>query len=164
MAKKTTFDIMNPFKVPKVYNSPLVKKRVTKKRVKKKPTKRKTNHKSKKDFPKGKGLDIHIVIYVPSTSNVSKKISTQTFQRRIRETANFLSTKFGGATRVSDIGYWVSDKKGLVKEKVAKVECFTKRKDYYRYDMEIEKWIEQKKKEWGQEAISYEFEEALFFP
>jgi len=117
----------------------------------------------KKQFPAGKGLSIHAVIYVPSTSDVDKVISTVQFNRRIKETEKFLSKSFGGSTRVSGIGSYISSKDNLVQEKVAKVEVFTTRKNYNKNDEKIRKYLEKKKNVWGQEAISYEFEETLYF-
>lgn len=146
--------------------SPKVKTRKRKTTRRKRSTrKRKPVHHTKRlDFPKGKGNNIHIIIYVPSTNAQQKYIGDSAFNSRIKQTADFLSSTFGGATRVSGVGYWYGGKKiGLVKEKVAKVECFTKKVDYMNYDLKIKKWIQTKRRNWGQDSISYEFEEALYF-
>ena len=50
-----------------------------------------------------------------------------------------------------------------VTEKVAKIESYTKRKDYYKFDEIIENWLKEKKKEWGQETIAYSYNNKLFF-
>lgn len=113
-------------------------------------------------FPKGRGLNVHIVIYVPSTKNVNQKISENQFKGRIRQTAKFLSSAFGGTTRVRGIGTWLN-KKTLVQERIAKVETFTNVRDYKKVQGKIKKWLRKRKKQWRQKALSYEFEEALFF-
>jgi hypothetical protein len=110
------------------------------------------------DFPKGKGSSYHVVIYVPSTRNVSEKISNAQFQSRIRDTVSFLRKTLGGSTRLAGVGNYYSDKlRRSVSETVAKVESFTTRASYYRYDQEIEAFLNRKKKEWSQESLSYEY-------
>src|SRR3972149_5507659 len=130
-----------------------------------KPVKVKS-HLRRLDFPKGSGKYIHAVVYVPSTKERKVKILPEEFTARQQETESFLRKLFGGTTRVSGVGTWfvtINNKKELIKEEVAKIESFTEKADYYRNDLKLKKWLLNKKKEWGQESISFEYEEELFF-
>lgn len=116
------------------------------------------------DFPRGRGLNVHIVIYVPSTRNVTEKISDSEFKARIRKTYNFLTKTFLGTTRVSGIGRWVdTEGKRIVQEKIVKVESFTTVRSYKKAQDAVRKWLHKKKRAWKQNSLSYEFEEELFF-
>ena len=120
------------------------------------------------DFPRlseikdKKGYKIHIVIYVPSTIHVTTKISDLKFQERITETIRFLRKTLGASTTVRAIGNYKSTEHGSVTENVAKVEAFTNTDDYQATDIKIRNWLKNKKKEWDQESIGYEFEEQFF--
>jgi len=119
---------------------------------------------NKLDFPTGKGKNVRIVIYVPSTTNIDKKIPNSQFRRRITSVVNFLRSKLGGSTRVLGIGnYYSDDLNKSITEKVAKVESFTTTKDYYREDKKIRKFLLRKKKAWKQEWLSYEYRGSLYF-
>jgi len=109
------------------------------------------------DFPRGVGRPVRAVVYVPSTIR-DKPVSEEVFQRRIRETQNYLSKLLGGSTQVFGEGTWIEDKAGLIKEKVAKVTAFAKSKDYDREDLKLEAWLNRKREEWGQWSLSFEFE------
>jgi hypothetical protein len=116
------------------------------------------------DFPKGAGSNIHVVIYVPSTMNITHKITNSKFQRRIQDTVKFLRQTLQGSTRIAGIGnYYSSELHKSVTEKIAKIESFSDSETYNKYDVIIEKWLNKKKKEWGQESLSYEYQESLFF-
>lgn len=116
------------------------------------PTKRQQNSANK----------IHIVIYVPSTKQFSKPVTGREFKKRIRETAKFLNRTFGGTTRISGIGSYTLNEK-IIDERVVKVETFTKVKDYHKADLKVKKFIQQKRRSWGQDSIGYEFEETMHF-
>jgi hypothetical protein len=105
---------------------------------------------------------IQMAVYVPS-SNFDKKISDAEFQKRIKETYSFLNRAFGGTTRVRGIGSWYNDGNKLVNEKVAIVETFAKIKDYKQAQNKLKAWLKQKRKEWKQWALSFEFENDLYF-
>jgi len=122
-----------------------------------------TGSKSKLDFPKGKGMDVHAAITVPSTTSADKPISKREHRRRAKEVETFLSKKFGGYTEVEAKGGWVSDEKGLIKEPVIVVHSYTDSKTYREHDLEVQAFIEKKKKKWKQESMAYEFEESLHF-
>lgn len=122
-----------------------------------------TNRSKTFDFPKGKGMNIHTAITVPSTTNADKPISREEHNRRAREVETFLSEKFGGYTEIKGGGGWVSDEKGLIKEPVLIVHSYTDKKTYNSHDLEVKAFIEKKKKQWGQESMAYEYEESLHF-
>lgn len=110
------------------------------------------------DFPKEKGLETYTAIYVPSTKDVNKPISKEQHERRISEVRNFLTKTFGGTSTDKRVGSYTAHNGKVVKENVAVVENFSEFKDWEKHDQEIEKFIKQKAKEWGQESISFEFE------
>lgn len=118
------------------------------------------------DFPKTKqlkdALNIHIIIYVPSTKQADKPITGAEMKRRISETRRFIRNQLGGSTTVSGTGDW-KDSGQIFTEDVAKVESFTTAEDYDKADLKIKKWLTNKKREWGQKSLSYEFEEQLLF-
>jgi hypothetical protein len=116
------------------------------------------------DFPMGEGNNIHVVIYVPSTENIYHKISNARFQRRVRDTVRFLRSTLQGSTRIAGVGNYYSEAINRpVTEKIAKIESFTKKEEYNKYDKLIQKWLEKRKKDWKQESLSYEYNESLFF-
>lgn len=118
------------------------------------------------DFPKQRQLEgsnnIHVIIYVPSTKEGSIPLTGREFKKRINETRRFIRTVLGGSTTVSGIGDWKDNDK-IYTEDVAKVESFTTARDYDIADLKIKKWLQNKKREWGQVSLSYEFEEQLIF-
>ena len=115
------------------------------------------------DFPKGEGNEIHSIIYVPSTKNTTEPISQKEFKKRINDTIRFYRKYLGGSTKIIGVGNWRSGSKESVTEKIAKIENFSSSVDYDKADLKIKKWLYNKKREWGQNAISYEFEESLYF-
>jgi hypothetical protein len=116
------------------------------------------------DFPKAKGKnDIHLIIYVPSTINVNKKIPLSQFRKRITETVRFLRKSLGGSTRVQALGNYDSETYGSITENICKVESFTRPVNYDKVDLKLKRWSLTKKKQWKQEYISYEYEEQLYF-
>lgn len=118
------------------------------------------------DFPKKRQLEgsnnIHVIIYVPSTKAGDQQLTGREFKKRISETRRFIRTILGGSTTVSGIGDWKDNDK-IYTEDVAKVESFTTARDYDLADLRIKKWLMNKKREWGQVSLSYEFEEQLLF-
>lgn len=119
---------------------------------------------NKLDFPKGKGSNIHIVILVPSTKGINKKITKKQFKTRVMSVVKFLRSKFGGSTRVRGVGDFHSQELGKpVQEQIAKVETFTTTKDYNRVDKQIRNFLLKKKKAWSQESIGYQYEGSMYF-
>lgn len=110
----------------------------------------------KLDFPRGKAMDTRIVIYVPSTEH-DKKISEKEFKKRIKDVSDFLTEEFGGVTVVSGVGSWKGDGK-IIKEDVMKIESFSPFKKYLGEEGKICNFLKEKRKEWKQDALSFEYE------
>lgn len=109
-------------------------------------------------------LPIEMAVYVPSTKGANEKISDAEFRERIEETEKYLSSKFGGFSKVDIDGGYVSDEKGLIKENVAKVVAFSQDEDFLsnklpRLIQRITLWCD----EWTQESIGFEIEGDLFY-
>jgi hypothetical protein len=129
------------------------------------------SRKPRLDFPTGKGNEIHSVIVVPSTKDFDKPVSRAEFNRRAREVESFMSKtleteKGGGFTEVKAKGGWVEKEDGkekVVREPVYEVHNYTTKEVWLRNDLEVKKFVEQKKKEWGQSSIGFQFEESMHF-
>lgn len=109
-----------------------------------------------------KELITHLVIFVPSTQDVYTPVSKSVFTKRVKLTSDFLANLFGGTTKISGTGAYQS-KRGLVTERVAEVETFTKPKSYEQKKDKLHKWILARKKDWGQESIAVEYEEDMYW-
>ena len=116
----------------------------------------------KYDFPKKKGNSVHLIIFVPSTEKYDKDISAKEFKDRIKEVSRFLTRLFGGTTKVKGIGSYQMDNK-YINEKVVLVESFTTPSKYNLHDKKVKRFLIEKKKEWGQDSMGYEFEETMYF-
>jgi hypothetical protein len=115
---------------------------------------------SKEDFP----LQVEAAVMVPSTRGANVPISDEDFQKRVRKTEHFFSTLCGGFTsHDAEGGYWSDDKGKLIKEKVKRVGSFCPIKSWKANRGDLRDWLKAKKKEWGQEAIGFEFEGDLYF-
>jgi apolipoprotein D and lipocalin family protein len=110
-------------------------------------------------------LPIETAIYVPSTKKGQKPISKEVFRKRVDDTERFLSTLYGGFSRYSETGGYVTKKGKIIKEKGARVVAFAKKKDIKSKTKseQLKKFITKKQKEWGQESIGYENEGDLHY-
>jgi len=108
------------------------------------------------DWPVKRGLSVHIVVYVPDTTGISKKISKREHKKRAREVETELRKLFGGTTKVSSQGTW-KHKKRVIRDGVLQVESFTTQRKWNKNDMVLKRYLQRKKKEWGQESLSYEW-------
>lgn len=109
-------------------------------------------------------LAVANAIYVPDTDKLGNKISKKQFHLRIQETENYLLKIFGGfATSVLEHGEFKSIRKKIICENVVHVMSFSEVKTFLKHRKSLEKWLLQKKKEWNQEALGYEFEGDLYF-
>lgn len=102
-----------------------------------------------------------IAIIVPSTTDINKTIPKRVFNRRLRNTARFLTKRFGGTTRIRGTGTFVSSmKKGdIVEEKVGIVESFIPKGTFSKSDRtDVRNFLEDKKKAWGQESLAVQIE------
>lgn len=105
-------------------------------------------------------LPIQFSIHVPSTE-YDKKISSEAFNNRVKETAKELSEKFGGDTAIRGKGDYTSEGK-LIREDVVIIESSMTKKDYKKNKKAIEELIKQKRKDWEQESIGYSFEDDFY--
>jgi hypothetical protein len=109
------------------------------------------------------------VVYVPSTTDQNTPISKKMFDSRVARVSREVSRIFGGDTvQRASFGNWIDDNGVLVKENVARIEFFTTPKNYRKNDATIGNMIQRLAKEWGQWAISYEYQapnraRALYF-
>jgi HAD superfamily hydrolase (TIGR01662 family) len=105
-----------------------------------------------------------IKIYVPSTV-IDTPISQEKHESRVKNTQRFLSSLFGGYTSAEVTGGYYSNDDGLISEPVVVVSSWATPENYQQHKGKIERFIKTKQKEWGQEAIGFEFEDDFFmFP
>lgn len=105
-------------------------------------------------------LGTKITIYVPATVNVNETIDNMPFVNR---TAELLSNLFGGATSTKVLGYWVSDKNGLVTENTTMVFAYTDSATLEKEIQNVLNWAMILKKEMSQEAIALEINGEMYF-
>jgi hypothetical protein len=110
------------------------------------------------DFPLDPTLKTRIAIYVPSTYDGVHPIGKLKFAKRVGETQKFLNNIFGGSTRIRGQGSYTMKGGKLIKEDVAVVEAFTEPRKWFAKDLKVKKWIEDKRNEWKQQAVSFEYE------
>lgn len=108
------------------------------------------------DWPKEKGLPIHIIVYIPGTVGLSKRISTSEHKKRAKEVEGQLRKLFGGTTKIKGEGTW-KDKDKVISEKVLMVESFTTQRLWVKNDKVLKRYLQRKKREWKQESLSYEW-------
>ena len=105
-------------------------------------------------------LSSKIAVYVPSTLQISEAMDNSEFVER---TLEFLSEKFGGATSTKAFGCWVSTDEGLIKEAVEICYAYTVTEGLEANIEAVIEYCEMLKKEMGQEAISLEVNNELYF-
>ena len=108
-------------------------------------------------------FDKNFVVYVPSTSDVSDKISPKELDDRVNEVKEYVANTFGGYTETETEGGYKSSKGEIVEEDVVKVSVFSKNKDWKEKEYEVVKKAKEWAKEWGQEAIGFEYEGDLYY-
>ena len=108
-------------------------------------------------------FDKNFVVYVPSTSDVSDKISPKELDDRVNEVKEYVANTFGGYTETETEGGYKSSKGDIVEEDVVKVSVFSKNKDWKDKEYEVVKKAKEWAKEWGQEAIGFEYEGDLYY-
>jgi hypothetical protein len=108
-------------------------------------------------------FDKNFVVYVPSTSDVSDKISPKELDDRVNEVKQYVANTFGGYTETETEGGYKSSKGDIVEEDVVKVSVFSKNKDWKDKEYEVVKKAKEWAREWGQEAIGFEYEGDLYY-
>lgn len=124
---------------------------------------------SKYEYSKGGALekefkfDKNFVVYVPSTSDVSDKISPKELDDRVNEVKQYVANTFGGYTETETEGGYRTSKGDIVEEDVVKVSVFSQNKDWKDKEYEVVKKAKKWAKDWGQEAIGFEYEGDLYY-
>ena len=101
--------------------------------------------------------DISITVYVPSTKDVSQPIPAAELTQRVDETVAYLTSLFGGTTTIPGRGTWEG-----ITEDVVLVNAHTTSSDYLSKDAELGNWLREKKAEWGQDSLAFEYEGTLY--
>jgi len=113
--------------------------------------------------PKGiTHLPLECVVYVPSTQG-DDTVDAEEFTRRRNEAATMLVTLFGGCRETMGMGRYRSRDGEIVAEEVAVLTGFGDSEDYERKRRELLEWLLDKRDEWGQEALGFEFEGDLWY-
>ena len=107
---------------------------------------------------------VEVGVAVPSTKNRTEQISRGEFNKRIRETLNFLTSLFDGATASTNYGtYYFGEKKVNIGENIVFVKVWTTRKIYAKHDLLLKKWLEKKVKEWQQDSVQFTYADGKGF-
>ena len=105
-------------------------------------------------------LSSKITLYIPSTKEVNREIDNT---EHVEQAAKLFSWLFGGSTSTPGLGYWISNKKGLVKEKVDLVFAYASEKDLREKIDQVIDYAERLKKELSQESIALEINGEMYF-
>ncbi len=108
-------------------------------------------------------LPLEMVVYVPSTQDVDKVISVDEMDKRVDEVKKYLADKFGGYTSADKLGGFVDSTGNLVNEDVTQVTSFSTQEAYDENKEELINQLAKWGKQWGQEAIGFEFEGDLMY-
>jgi len=113
------------------------------------------------DFPDMKAeMNTKLAVYVPSTKNISQQVSPAEHKKRAAEVEKKLLSLFGGTTTVRAVGKWASAScsRGVCKDNIFLVESFMREEDWKDHNREMKRYLQGKKKEWGQESLTIEYE------
>ena len=114
-------------------------------------------------LPKGiTHLPLECVVYVPSTRG-DRVIDAAEFAARRDETADVLVSLFGGCRESMATGRYRADDGTIVAEEVAVLTGFGDADDYERKRQELLAWLIDKREDWEQEALGFEFEGDLWY-
>ena len=105
-------------------------------------------------------LSCKCTVIVPATIDVNKEIDNTVY---VDQCASLMSDCFGGATSSVTLGYWKSEKAGLVKEKSTTVFSYCSEKDLQDNIEKIIDYCEWLREELKQEAIALEINGEMYF-
>ena len=108
-------------------------------------------------------LPLEMVVYVPSTKDVDKVISVDEMDKRVNEVKEYVASRFGGYSSADKLGGFVDSNGKLVNEDVVQVVSFSTKEAFESNKEELVKQLSKWGKEWGQEAIGFEFEGDLYY-
>ena len=104
-----------------------------------------------------------MAVYVPSTQDVNNVISVDEMEKRVREVKEYLANKFGGYTSAEKMGGFVDSQAELVNEEVVQITAFSTKEAYEENKEALVQKLSDWAKEWGQEAIGFEYEGDLMY-
>jgi hypothetical protein len=107
-------------------------------------------------------LPLECVVYVPSTQG-DDSIDAETFRARREETAELLVTLFGGCREGTAMGRYRSREGEIIAEEVAVMTGFGDAEDFGTKRKQFLEWLIDKRDEWGQETLGFEFEGDLWY-
>lgn len=107
-------------------------------------------------------LPLECVVYVPSTDG-DRVISDAEFAARRDETADLLSSLFGGCRESLTTGRYRANDGRMIAEQVAVLTGFGAADDFERKRREFLAWLIDRRDAWGQEALGFEFEGDLWY-
>ena len=114
-------------------------------------------------IPKGiTHLPLECVVYVPSTHG-DRVIDPDEFKARRNETATLLVSLFGGCRESLATGRYRSVDGEIIAEEVAVLTGFGDAEDFGEKRRQFLEWLIDKRSEWGQEALGFEFEGDLWY-
>jgi hypothetical protein len=108
-------------------------------------------------------LPLEMVVYVPSTKDVDKVISVDEMDKRVNEVKEYVASRFGGYSSADKLGGFVDSNGKLVNEDVVQVVSFSTKEAFESNKEELVNQLSKWGKEWGQEAIGFEFEGDLYY-
>ena len=112
----------------------------------------------------GFNLDHNLRIYIPSTQDVDGDANAEQVQALIEEALEKFSQWFGGATAFDALGAWYSsDLSKVVTEKVKIVESYCTKESIEENLEKVLAFAGQIKRDLGQEAVSLEYDNRLYF-
>ena len=121
---------------------------------------------NKLDFPTKKELrnsyNLEFKVYIPSTRDRNIKISGGAFRKRIEMATIFFAKRFGGASIDVEQGAYMLKGKAI-KESVAVIIVNTNQELYNRYDNNIKRYLQSKKKSWGQDSMGFVYDGNMIF-
>jgi hypothetical protein len=106
------------------------------------------------------GLNHQVILYIPSTVDVNKKINNEKYINQVHE---LFSELFGGSTENKAIGSWKSEELGIVKENITQVGSYTSKEGLNNNIGKVLEYANTLKVELKQEAISLEVDNVLYF-
>ena len=99
-------------------------------------------------------LNKTIKLYIPSTQGLSKPITSEQLQERVKTVALEFSKLYGGATaKTNNLGFYIANNSELVQERVIELESYTDSKTLTATKDKILKLAKQLKKQWEQESM-----------
>lgn len=107
-------------------------------------------------------LPLECVVYVPSTQG-DRVIDAAEFIARRDEAADILVSLFGGCRESLATGRYRGKDGEIVAEEVAVLTGFGDADDYERKRKQFLAWLIDKRDEWGQETLGFEFEGDLWY-